>query len=306
MANPGLPRPRNILLAVDGSEHSLAAVMLLRDLPLQDPNQPDCLITALGVLLPRNASSHEAYRFPLEAAKELLHKKGFAVQTELITGYPAETILKYAEEHRPDLIVVGAKGLRATLGILLGGTAQQVVEYACCPVLVVRAPYLGLKKVLLVTDGSPLSLRASQYLQSFPLPPKTQLQVAHVLPPPPLLDPVVLARTWSIEQQVIQTLPPAAEEELQKLQAEDERRGRLLLEQTIQELQVAGLQPSSVLLRGDAATEIIEYVQSQEINLIVAGSRGLSQVQSWLLGSVSRKLVHYAGCSVMIVKTPAA
>jgi nucleotide-binding universal stress UspA family protein len=28
----------------------------------------------------------------------------------------------------------------------------------------------------------------------------------------------------------------------------------------------------------------------------------LSQVQSWLVGSVSRKLVHYADCSVMLVK----
>jgi nucleotide-binding universal stress UspA family protein len=38
--------------------------------------------------------------------------------------------------------------------------------------------------------------------------------------------------------------------------------------------------------------------------LIVAGSRGLSEFQGWWMGSVSRKLVHYSNCSVLIVKRP--
>jgi nucleotide-binding universal stress UspA family protein len=56
------------------------------------------------------------------------------------------------------------------------------------------------------------------------------------------------------------------------------------------------------LLRGDAATEIIQFAKEENIDMIIAGSRGLSQTQSWLLGSVSRKLVHYAPCSVLLVK----
>jgi nucleotide-binding universal stress UspA family protein len=70
----------------------------------------------------------------------------------------------------------------------------------------------------------------------------------------------------------------------------------------VEVLKAFGLQTTSVLLRGDAATEIIHYVQEHHIDLVVAGSRGLSRVKGWLMGSVSRKLVHYAGCSVMIVK----
>ncbi len=57
------------------------------------------------------------------------------------------------------------------------------------------------------------------------------------------------------------------------------------------------------MLRGDAAKEIIEYAKDNNINLIVSGSRGLSQFKGWLLGSVSRKLVHYSECSVLIVKS---
>ena len=58
------------------------------------------------------------------------------------------------------------------------------------------------------------------------------------------------------------------------------------------------------LTRGDAATEIIDYVKSNEIDLIVAGSRGLGQFEGMWMGSVSRKLVHYSNCSVLIVKGP--
>jgi nucleotide-binding universal stress UspA family protein len=83
----------------------------------------------------------------------------------------------------------------------------------------------------------------------------------------------------------------------------EERAGRQLLSHTVEKLKAAGLTAASVLTRGDAATEIFQYHQTHPIDLIVAGSRGLGAVTGWWLGSVSRKLVHYANCSVLIVKS---
>jgi nucleotide-binding universal stress UspA family protein len=77
-----------------------------------------------------------------------------------------------------------------------------------------------------------------------------------------------------------------------------------LLEETSTQLESLGFKPIRVLRRGDAATEIIDYTRHEKIDLIIVGSRGLSTFRSWLLGSVSRKLVHYADCSVLIVKKP--
>ena len=65
-----------------------------------------------------------------------------------------------------------------------------------------------------------------------------------------------------------------------------------------------GIESTPVLLRGDAATEILDYTDKENVDLIVAGSRGLSTFRGWLTGSVSRKLVHYSNCSVLIVKQP--
>jgi nucleotide-binding universal stress UspA family protein len=197
--------------------------------------------------------------------------------------------------------VLGAKGRRATLGILLGGVVQQIVEYADDPVLVVRAPYEGIQRILLVTDGSIHSQQATSYLGKFPVPDLAEVHVLHVLPPLP--SPVLIARSWPMGSEAMAPVPTYDSEEALARQAEEEvSQGETLLSETVAELGNYGLEAKSVLLRGDAATEIIQYANENQIGLIVAGSRGLSQMRRLLLGSLSRKLVHYAGCSVLIVK----
>ena len=287
----------NIILAVDGSEHSTAAARLLSDLPLPQAS----LISVLAVLMPRNASDYAGLEQALKAAEELLGGTRSTVNTELLTGYPAEQISEYAAKFVPDLIVLGAKGRRATLGILLGGVVQQIVEYAEDPVLVVRAPYEGMQRILLITDGSVHSQRATDYLGRFPIPDLADVRVMHVLPPMP--SPSLIARSWPVGSEAMAPVPSYETEELLAKQAEEEERhGKVLLDQTMMELAEFGIETTSVLMRGDAATEIIEYANQNQIDLIVAGSRGLSQMRRLLLGSLSRKLVHYAGCSVLIVK----
>ena len=287
----------NLILAVDGSEHAAAAAKLVRDLPL--PRESS--VTVLAVLVPRDASNHAGLEQALAETKEILKGIKPSVKTELLTGYPAEQISEYAAQHVPDLVVLGAKGRRATLGILLGGVVQQIVEYADDPVLVVRAPYEGIQRILLVTDGSIHSQRATSYLGQFPIPDLAEVHVLHVLPPIP--SPVLIARSWPAGSETMAPVPTYETEEMLVKQAEEEeRQGKKLLAETVTELGNYGIESKSVLLRGDAATEIIQYANENQVGLIVAGSRGLSQMRRLLLGSLSRKLVHYAGCSVLIVK----
>jgi nucleotide-binding universal stress UspA family protein len=291
--------PKNILLAVDGSEHSWAAVDFLRALPLPAETK----INAVAVLIPREASKKSwALMHVLEATDALLRVKGVQVKTELITDYPAEALLAYAAKTNPELITIGALGLRATMGILLGGVAQQIVEYACCPVLVVRAPSTGLKRLLLVIDHSTHSQEALDYLAKFSLPADTEIRVMHVLPPLDTTE--LISHAWMAGLDAPLPMPTQEVEEIAARQAEEAAEGHALLNQAMETLRASGLDGTGVLLRGDAATEIIDYVREHKIDLVVAGCRGLSQVSGLLLGSVSRKLVHYADSSVMVVKTP--
>lgn len=290
-----------ILLAVDGSEHSYAAVQTVRDFALSSASCAGCQVMILGALPPAEGSNQAAYLFPLQQAQKMLDGKKIPTNVELIQGFPTEVILNYAAAQKPDLIVVGAKGLRATFGILLGGVAQQVVEYAECPVLVIRAPYRKLMHVLLVTDGSTHSRNAMEFAAKFPFIPDASFHLLHVLPPSAILTPETLARVWSLSDDVID-LPVFTSEELAAEEETARKAGQIVVDEADQILSSQNIHARHVLLRGDAATEILQYARDTKIDLIVVGSRGLSQVQSWLVGSVSRKLVHYAECSVMLVK----
>jgi len=53
-------------------------------------------------------------------------------------GHPAEQILRYADAHGIDHIVVGHRGKTLFSRWLLGSVTRQVVDHALCPVTVVR------------------------------------------------------------------------------------------------------------------------------------------------------------------------
>jgi nucleotide-binding universal stress UspA family protein len=291
------PKKRlNILLADDGSQHAQAAVELLQELPLP----PKSSILVLRAFNSGQIPLIPDFERSLERSKDQLASRGFRVETELKLGSAAQMILEHAEAKMPDLIVLGAKGLRSTVSILLGGVAQQVMEYATCPVLIVRAPYRGFQKILLATDGSASSLSATRYLGKFPLPPKAEVHVLHVLPPVQM--PILMEPQYGTWQTVYAVYPTPEEDEIR--QKKETKQGEAILARTCGLLQRNGIEPVSKLLRGDAATEIMNYVKAEQIDLIAAGSLGLSNFKSIWVGSVSRKLVHYSDCSVLIVKGP--
>ncbi len=55
------------------------------------------------------------------------------------------------------------------------------------------------------------------------------------------------------------------------------------------------------LKEGNETESILKVAENCAADLIVMGTRGLGTVKGFLVGSVSRKVIHYAGCSVMVV-----
>lgn len=60
------------------------------------------------------------------------------VETYQETGIPSKTIVKFAEDHTNDLIVIGCRGLGIVEGFLLGSVSQYVLEHSKCPVLLIK------------------------------------------------------------------------------------------------------------------------------------------------------------------------
>lgn len=59
----------------------------------------------------------------------------------------------------------------------------------------------------------------------------------------------------------------------------------------------------TVLLEGDPVDRILAYAELHHPDLIVVGSRGLSDAGRFFLGSVSDGILHHARCSVLVVKS---
>lgn len=78
-----------------------------------------------------------------------------------------------------------------------------------------------------------------------------------------------------------------------------------LVDDALAELQSANVKASGETragLSGEQAKAIVDEASRFDADLIIMGSRGLSDFQALLLGSVAHKVVHYAHCPVLIVR----
>lgn len=74
----------------------------------------------------------------LDAVAARLRDRGFEVAARVTSGTPVPVICDVAREEQADLIALGTHGHSAVVNLLMGRTAQRVVQHAPCPVLTVR------------------------------------------------------------------------------------------------------------------------------------------------------------------------
>ena len=82
-----------------------------------------------------------------------------------------------------------------------------------------------------------------------------------------------------------------------------EKIGKLLVDETASKARALGLEEVETTVLGeDAAWEILNYAETNDVDLIVSGTRGLGGIKSFFLGSVSHKLLKEAKCPCLLVK----
>jgi nucleotide-binding universal stress UspA family protein len=139
-----------ILVAIDGSKESMNAARHAMGLAKKDRAQL-IVITAMRLPTPYGWSPAESpYIWQKKYAKErkkwfekierLAKENNVKIETEIVesTMSAQGTIVKYAEEHNVEAIVVGTRGMSGFAKQLLGSTALGVVTYAHCTVIVVK------------------------------------------------------------------------------------------------------------------------------------------------------------------------
>jgi nucleotide-binding universal stress UspA family protein len=140
-----------ILLAVDGSKHSLNAVKCLmehsdwyREKPaveLINVRLPVPRIGGMGAVIGASQIRryyHQEGRAALSKARKLLDAAGIRYAANILVGPIAETLLKEARLARCDLIMIGTRGMTAAGNLLMGSTATKVLNLSTIPVLLVK------------------------------------------------------------------------------------------------------------------------------------------------------------------------
>jgi nucleotide-binding universal stress UspA family protein len=137
----------NILLAVDGSEHSLNAARTASSLANAMNSKTLRIIVAYEPIPPYlgEPNMQDAINARISETEEIIQRAVQAmgtisaeVHTERIEGNPADAIIDVARNRSSDVIIMGSRGLGKLAGLLLGSTSQKVVSFAPCPVLIVR------------------------------------------------------------------------------------------------------------------------------------------------------------------------
>jgi nucleotide-binding universal stress UspA family protein len=63
-----------------------------------------------------------------------------------------------------------------------------------------------------------------------------------------------------------------------------------------------GIIIKTVLLQGNPAPVILDYIKKENLDLVIMGSRGMGKFKELILGSVSSKIMHHSPCAVMIIR----
>ncbi len=70
--------------------------------------------------------------------KDLGEIKGINVESVLLEGNPSDELIRYAEEEKMDIVIMGTLGKTGLDRLLLGSVAGNLVRHSKVPVMVVR------------------------------------------------------------------------------------------------------------------------------------------------------------------------
>jgi nucleotide-binding universal stress UspA family protein len=135
----------NILVGYDASEAAVRALTFAASLARTFSSSMHVLAVVrppeFGGMVETEAvveQSRQHYQNVLRGIQSKHAHEPFKTHVHIVVGHPAEQIVRFAEAHRIDHIIVGHRGHTLFERWLIGSVARQVIAYAHCAVTVVR------------------------------------------------------------------------------------------------------------------------------------------------------------------------
>jgi nucleotide-binding universal stress UspA family protein len=138
--------------------------------------------------------------------------------------------------------------------------------------------------IVAATDGSEQSLRATNVAAAVARKNDATLYIVTVVRPP--------EGWWGI----VGAPPPA--ESLGNALTDAQR---VVLERTVQAVDLSGVRYETVEEVGDPANQLAAFAEANDADLLVIGQRGAGLVERIMVGSVADRVVHISHTPVMVV-----
>jgi nucleotide-binding universal stress UspA family protein len=289
---------RNVLVPVDFSAPSLSAVEFA--LPLLKKfgaelhlvhvfagDHPITALVAMPFVLPELEISRSVHRHLKDIAKKYsIEPRG--KNLHVLKGQPYQTICGLAHDINIDLIVIATRGNTGLKHLVLGSTAEHVVRYSPCPVLVVRDAELSdsvaFRKILVPTDFSECSMKGLASAKAFAKQFKSNLV---------LLNSVDFRYYVASDEYVRYDMP--------RLLQCAETSAREQMHDLIETTDWDGLEVETCVQVGHPGQQICDRAKDSGVDLIVTSTHGTTGFKHLLLGSVAEYVVRHAHCPVLVV-----
>jgi nucleotide-binding universal stress UspA family protein len=137
---------QNILLAADGSAHSVRATEHAIGLVTNKEAGSVTVVYAVDGSTSKSDVLHnkdgqdiaQKRKAKLKDILSLLETANMKHELKIIHGEPGETIVEFANNNEFDCLVIGSRGLNRLQTLVLGGVSHKVAKGANCPVMIVK------------------------------------------------------------------------------------------------------------------------------------------------------------------------
>ena len=281
-----------ILVPVDGSEPAERAVgygTLLAEAYDAELELVHVLHGGRGESETRDPS-RERGEAVLAAARERVDGR-VPVETTLLEGVPHRTVVDRVGASGVDLVVMGRRG-RTGLGEgLLGSVTERVVVGVDVPVVVVPegdpdAVPDGISTVLLPTDGSENAEAASPHAVDLVGRFGADLHVVTVVD---VQSAGGLFSAGGVTEEFVDRLDEGGSEAVERMVA------------VVREADT-DIDPTTAVVHGTPHEGIRDYATGNGVDLVTMGSRGRSNIERQLFGSVTKRVLRVVDVPVMVVR----
>lgn len=206
------------------------------------------------------------------------------VATRLARGRAVREIPTALDATVADQLVMGARGANFVREFLLGSTTERVLRKLRRPVLAVKQrPRDTYRHVLVPVDFSAHAVPA--------------VRAAHVIAP---TAEITVLHAFEVDYEGKLQFAGIAEEVIERYRLRAKQEALSMLDALCASVDVPAERLTREVAHGPATQRILEKEQELGADLIVIGKHGQSALEEMLLGSVTKHLLAYSDCDVLV------